>query len=30
MQHAPGETITDTAYTGVPIVIQNARRLDIP
>ncbi len=30
MQHAPGETITDTTYTGLPIVIQNARRLDIP
>ena len=30
MHHAPGETITDTTYTGVPIIIQNARRLDIP
>ncbi|KPV50002.1 hypothetical protein SE17_29475 [Kouleothrix aurantiaca] len=30
MEHVPGESITDTTYTGIPIVIQNARRLHIP
>jgi DNA repair photolyase len=30
MQHAPGETIEDVTYRGVPILIQNARRLPIP
>ena len=30
MEHAPGETIDDVTYNGVPIHIQNARRLEIP
>ena len=30
MEHALGETISDVTYNGVPIFIQNARRLDIP
>jgi DNA repair photolyase len=30
MEHAPGETIEDVTYLGVPILVQNARRLDIP
>jgi DNA repair photolyase len=30
MVHAPGEMIEDVTYLGVPILIQNARRLEIP
>jgi hypothetical protein len=30
MVQAPGEMIEDVTYLGVPILIQNARRLEIP